>query len=160
MRCNLYIDHYIFKTELPKERYQLLRRLIPALPEEQPITDFYCTRQTADILELARAGFKFEVEGISNDREEGTNFALNILTMMNEMSKKLDSHPGFQKNMTLKIEQSHDVFLSRVNEVQVFPDFCTDELRRELDAGWRIIAVCHQKSSRRPDYIMGREKVT
>lgn len=30
----------------------------------------------------------------------------------------------------------------------------------ELDAGWRILAVCPQPDQRRPDYILGRTKPT
>lgn len=52
-----------------------------------------------------------------------------------------------------------DQSLMRIDEVQHLDDCCTDELQRELDDGWRILAVCPPCSQRRPDYILGRRKV-
>lgn len=46
--------------------------------------------------------------------------------------------------------------LATYNQVQLLEDSCTDVLQTALSAGWRIIAVCPQPDSRRPDYIMGR----
>lgn len=46
--------------------------------------------------------------------------------------------------------------LATYNQVQLLEDSCTDALQSALSAGWRIIAVCPQPDSRRPDYIMGR----
>lgn len=43
-----------------------------------------------------------------------------------------------------------------VTEVEHHNDFCTIELQRKLNDGWRIIAVCVQPDQRRPDYILGR----
>jgi hypothetical protein len=37
-------------------------------------------------------------------------------------------------------------------------DACTDELRRHLDDGWRIVCVCPPLNQRRPDYILGRSR--
>lgn len=51
-----------------------------------------------------------------------------------------------------------NVALQSYNEVQLLEDCCTDELQRQLDEGWRIIAVCPPNSTRRPDYILGRSK--
>lgn len=46
--------------------------------------------------------------------------------------------------------------LFAVDEVEVREDECTDELRRFLEDGWRILAICPQPDQRRPDYILGR----
>lgn len=43
-----------------------------------------------------------------------------------------------------------------INEVVVHSDACTESLQKELDDGWRIVAVCPQASQRRPDYVLGR----
>lgn len=43
-----------------------------------------------------------------------------------------------------------------INEVQVLEDSCTDVLQEQLDAGWRMLAVCPPNAQRRPDYILGR----
>lgn len=49
-----------------------------------------------------------------------------------------------------------DIGLLEIDEVEVMQDACTDDLRRMLDDGWRIIAVCPPNGQRRPDYVMGR----
>lgn len=46
--------------------------------------------------------------------------------------------------------------LATYNQVQLLEDSCTDALQTAISSGWRIIAVCPQPDSRRPDYIMGR----
>jgi hypothetical protein len=48
--------------------------------------------------------------------------------------------------------------LNSFNEVMVLNDICTDELQKELDNGWRILAVCPPQNARRPDYVLGRYK--
>lgn len=48
--------------------------------------------------------------------------------------------------------------LMLIDDVQVLTDACTDALRDELDAGWRILAVCPPNAQRRPDYVLGRTK--
>lgn len=51
-----------------------------------------------------------------------------------------------------------NIGLLLIDEVQVLEDSCTDSLQRELDQGWRILAVCPPNGTRRPDYILGRTK--
>lgn len=51
-----------------------------------------------------------------------------------------------------------DFALLHINEVEVLEDACTNELQQQLNAGWRIIAICPPNSQRRPDYILGRSK--
>jgi hypothetical protein len=49
-----------------------------------------------------------------------------------------------------------DVGLMHVRQVTWLEDCCTEELQAQLDAGWRILAVCPPNARRRPDYILGR----
>ncbi len=51
-----------------------------------------------------------------------------------------------------------DLGLLLMDEVQHLDDCCTDQLQKELDDGWRILAVCPPNAARRPDYILGRRK--
>lgn len=51
-----------------------------------------------------------------------------------------------------------DLGLMLINEVKVIEDCCTDHLQRELDEGWRLLAVCPPNAARRPDYVIGRSK--
>jgi len=58
---------------------------------------------------------------------------------------------------TVQISIPH-IGLLAMTEVKVCEDYCTDLLQKELDAGWRMIAVCPPNAARRPDYILGRTK--
>ena len=42
------------------------------------------------------------------------------------------------------------------NQVEVLEDYCTNNLQKKLDEGWRILAVCPPLDERRPAYIVGR----
>lgn len=46
--------------------------------------------------------------------------------------------------------------LQAVDTVKVATDYWAESLQRELDAGWRILAICVQPDQRRPDYVLGR----
>ena len=51
-----------------------------------------------------------------------------------------------------------DIGLLVIDEVTWLDDACTEELQRQLDDGWRILAVCPPNAQRRPDYILGRTR--
>lgn len=59
--------------------------------------------------------------------------------------------------VTINVQIPH-VGLLAIDEVDVLVDCCTDDLRRHLDAGWRILCVCPPNAARRPDYVIGRSK--
>jgi len=46
--------------------------------------------------------------------------------------------------------------LMSINQVGFYEDGCTEKLQEIMNKGWRILAVCVQGDSRRPDYILGR----
>lgn len=48
-----------------------------------------------------------------------------------------------------------NVGLMQIQRVEVLEDCCTDHLQRELDRGWRILAVCPPNDARRPSYVVG-----
>lgn len=49
-----------------------------------------------------------------------------------------------------------NIGLLEIQQVTWLEDACTEDLQAHLDDGWRIIAVCPPKDSRRPTYIIGR----
>lgn len=51
-----------------------------------------------------------------------------------------------------------NLLLFSVNEVTWLEDACTEDLQKHLDNQWRILAVCPAENSRRPTYILGRNK--
>lgn len=51
-----------------------------------------------------------------------------------------------------------NLLLFSVNEVTWIEDACTEDLQKHLDDGWRILAVCPAENSRRPTYVLGRNK--
>lgn len=46
--------------------------------------------------------------------------------------------------------------LMSINQVGFAEDLCTERLQEIMNKGWRILAVCIQPDSRRPDYVLGR----
>lgn len=46
--------------------------------------------------------------------------------------------------------------LMTIQEVEWMENACTEELQSMLNSGWRILAVCPQPGSRRPDYVLGK----
>lgn len=61
------------------------------------------------------------------------------------------------KNVTVHVQIPH-VGLLMMDEVEVRTDYCTEQLQRDLNDGWRILCVCPPNAARRPDYILGRTK--
>ena len=54
--------------------------------------------------------------------------------------------------------QVPNIGLMMIDEVKVEEDYCTEALQRDLNYGWRMIAVCPPNGVRRPSYILGRTK--
>jgi len=48
--------------------------------------------------------------------------------------------------------------LLMIDEIEMRENYCTDELKGDLENGWRIVACCPQPDQRRPDYVLGRTK--
>lgn len=49
-----------------------------------------------------------------------------------------------------------DNFLSKINQIMLLENCCSDELQNKLSEGWRIISVAPQPNQRRPDYVLGK----
>lgn len=77
--------------------------------------------------------------------EDLNNDINNLIERTRKFNDKCDVHIG-------------GGLLMRVREVKVCEDYCTEQLQRELDEGWVIVAVCVQPDGRRPDYVLGKYK--
>lgn len=147
--------------KLEREDWNLLSREIPNLnlpdwPEDKtvPPSWYAYSRElmidmVTDAPLLARYGMEFTVK-----RFKGAYFA--DATIGSHQTFIPHSQPAQQvTNLQVAIP---DMALLMIDEVVLLNDSCTDELQRQLDEGWRIIAICPPNSQRRPDYILGRNK--
>lgn len=71
------------------------------------------------------------------------------------INKGLDAFVNQQFNEKVNVHVGGGLIVT-YNDLKLMEDSCTDVLQNELNDGWRIIAVCVQPDSRRPDYILGR----
>ena len=72
------------------------------------------------------------------------------LDSLQEQAKRV---PAFNERVQVVVP---GLGLMLIDEVEIKEDFCTHELQRQLEAGWRILAICPQPNQRRPDYVLGR----
>lgn len=81
-----------------------------------------------------------------------------VLQTLFNLEEKLNMFDKTQQFNTKVGVHISDLGLLNVKEVDVLVDVCTDELQEWLNEGWRILAICPQPDSRRPDYILGRNE--
>lgn len=72
-----------------------------------------------------------------------------------ERPVKLTTSGGDTYNNKCEVHMPGNL-MATYNEMLLMSDSCTDELQTQLNAGWRLVAVCPQPDQRRPDYILGR----
>lgn len=77
-----------------------------------------------------------------------------IMETQADRLKKLEREPRSVVNELCNVSVGGSVI--DVTQVQVLNDLCTEELQRQLNDGWRIVAVCVQPDQRRPDYVLGK----
>jgi hypothetical protein len=116
-------------------------------PEEQEprLYGEYLIDMIEDAPILINVGLKFEVIRFKN------------AYIPSQAGRYSDRNRQGPSNPTVQISIPN-IGLLAMDEVQVLEDACTDELQRNLDAGWRIVAVCPPNAARRPDYVLGRTK--
>ena len=102
----------------------------------------------------------YSVVGTLKDIPSATQMSehkvLDKLLSLEEKLAMFDKTQQFNTKVGVHIS---DLGLLNVREVDVLEDACTDALQDWLDEGWRILAICPQPDSRRPDYVMGRNEV-
>lgn len=62
------------------------------------------------------------------------------------------------QTVNIDISVPGGVALMSVRQVSWLEDCCTEHLQRQLEAGWRIVAVCPPNDTRRPTYIIGHQE--
>lgn len=153
MKCKIRFDSTYLKT-CSDDKYSELRALAPKLPVLKP-TDYHWDSYEIDIVKLASAGAQFEILQASEKEEVSATIAIHDRLLAIE--KTLLEKNITKREVNINIEQSHEAFLTKLTKVEVKEDYCTEDLQRDLDDGWRIVAVCYQKGNRRPDYVLGKE---
>ena len=139
--------------ELPADVYQTIRQRIPRLklPEDKGKVEAYYQDILMDAAEaelLTDAGIELSIKRIKG---------LAYPDWFNAARRSGWQLPDGAHNVTYQVSVAN-VGLLAVDEVTVLEDCCTDTLQADLDAGWRILAVCPPNDARRPTYVMGRSK--
>jgi len=153
MIANVQLDYYVFKQAMPPEKYANLREAIPALPIEQPVTDFYHTNQVADVRKLLSSGVEFTVK---SELSTSADWMVRLLNDVEEMRNKLCAIQDQKQTINDKVSvhvPGHAMM--EIKTAKVLEDCCTNALNEELMKGWKILAICPQPNQRRPDYIVG-----
>ena len=105
---------------------------------------------TADIRKLLAITNQFELEQTS------PSALLYLADQIEKLVSRIDLYsPENQFNEKCSVHISNVGLLS-IRTVKIAYDYCTDTLQADLNEGWKILAICPQPDSRRPDYILGR----
>lgn len=127
-----------------REMYSILRAMIPDAPDEERRSEQYAWPNEA-VIELETDGRWLT--------EHGCEFK--IKNFKGTVPLTAIAPGGAVHNVYVQVPH---VGLLSIDEVEVCEDYCTDNLQRKLNEGWRIICVCPPNAARRPDYILGRMK--
>lgn len=94
---------------------------------------------------------------LSEALEKGldTNSVKNMTEFFEGISNRISEIEKTAFNQKCNVHVSNNMLL-HFNRTKVEYDCCTDNLNKQLQNGWRIIAVCPQPDQRRPDYVLGR----
>lgn len=83
----------------------------------------------------------------------------NILSRLEEktygLRTAIDSMAQHTFNQKVNVHVGGGLIVT-YNDLKLLENACTDAVQTALNNGWRIIAVCVQPDSRRPDYVLGR----
>jgi hypothetical protein len=142
---------------LDPDKYELLRKKIPGLPEfeeKQHAYDKYLIDEEGLRL-CAEFGLRVTLTSATNNC-----MLVKLQDRIAELEKQFssfDRHSEADLAVNGGMVQIHipDMQLWFVNQVTYLEDACTDKLQDMLNEGWHILAVCPPNAQRRPDYILG-----
>lgn len=116
-------------------------------------TELVLTKE--ELLELTLAGLmpKFEVIRRIENNVDITQQLIDVAEKPIKLIQETSN--GDTYNNKCEVHMPGNA-MALYNELLLREDSCTDEIQAALNAGWRLLAVCPQPDSRRPDYILGR----
>lgn len=119
--------------------------------------DIGSQRNIVPLMQLLNSDLNVKYE-IENKIKEIPEYSMeeNILHRLLKLDEKLskfDYNAQFNTKVGVHIS---DLALMNIKHVTWLEDACTETLQTELNKGWRILAICPQPDSRRPDYVLGR----
>ena len=160
-RLHRLADYEYYEDELTSDKLNSKGESISAYYIYKRVDgDFVYIEQNGHLVKLEEfvnvCKYKFFVERAVNEAVTSPTFIQGILKQvedkLNEVNKLLSSNTFNQK---CNVHVGGGLIVT-YNEVMLKENTCTDEIQKELDVGWRVIAVCSQPDQRRPDYILGR----
>ncbi len=144
--------------KIPDDEYKQLCQILPGLPPEKPKYDpsgtFLLTYENVDA--VTKYNLKFVLSKDEKAQAIGT-MLVKLQDRIHAVEQKQITKQNFQDGSIVQITIP-DIGLMYIDEVDVLTDACTDDLQRQLDKGWRILAVCPPNAQRRPDYVLGRRQ--
>lgn len=158
MRAKFSFDSKI--KEISPELYSQIRELVPALPADQAAMQYYWETYTGNVKKLSVLyPGEISIKGLETGAMIDMNDSIEHLAQRIEaMAAKLDRPQIPKESFNSRVNVHVPNFgMMQIQHVKVENDLCTEALQRELEGGWRILAICPQPDQRRPDYVLGRQ---
>lgn len=143
---------HVEMTEDGHKTYAALAAIVPEMPEDW--REFHSWNEyTGDLAEVLELCPGIEVLGTVEQPD------LTMSEKIEKLTAKLDRYnPETMFNERCNVHVPGFGMLA-ISELLLEEDACTDRINEYLKEGWRIVAVCPQPDQRRPDYVMGRNRV-
>lgn len=153
---NVALSHYEFGAIWENLDWPAFAALWPLAPDEKPAGAYHldggpCRLSDEEIVGLTALGVPLVVKPLPG---------MMVVKMQDRAKWDHDVKPQAIRDGSAISIAVPDLGLMYIDEVRVEEDYCTDMLQGDLDDGWRILAICPPNAARRPDYILGRRKVT
>ena len=131
--------------------------IIKPLSEEELKKDYVILEEKhlVDLTKFApKCKYPFSI--LQSSKETLTSNIQEVLMELGDKTTKLERViSGFSFNEKCNVHIGGGLIVT-FNDLKLCEDACMNNLQKELNNGWRIIACCVQPDQRRPDYILGR----
>jgi hypothetical protein len=129
----------------------------------QNYLDWVSIKQNNQLVDLewfaVNCNYPFYIEKAIKSEEPTVENINSILYKIEEKTQQINKTIDIMTQQTFNQKVNVHLgggLITTYNDLCLKEDCCTDELQKELNNGWRIIAVCNQPDQRRPDYVLGR----